>query len=323
MLSNMSGVDASNSHPIRIVARRTGLTVHVIRVWERRYGAVTPLRTCGGRRVYTEGDVERLILLRQASLAGHGIGSLARLPTARIAALLSSDPEVESPATVPVCHDFLDCCTRAVQGLDAMDLEANLQRARMMFGLTEWVDRLVVPLMHRVGDMWQEGVLRPAHEHLASAVVRTFLEQRDRPNRGSTSAPGLVVTTPSGQLHEIGALIVAAMASMSGWQVTYLGANLPAEEIALAARLRGAQAVALSIVYPSDDPLLVGEIERLRGLLGDRPVVVGGSSAAVYRDGLERIGVRVLSDLRQLREVLNSLLPLPTPGALPPTGLLG
>lgn len=313
-------MDSSNAHPIRVVARRTGLSVHVIRVWERRYGAVVPLRTCTGRRLYTDSDIERLTLLKQAAAAGHGIGSLARHPTARIAALVNAAEDVQ-PASVPLCRDFVECCAHAIEQFDVETLQSTLRRARMMFGQTEWIERLVVPLLHHVGDLWHQGVLRPAQEHLASAVVRAFLEPRDR--SVSSSAPGLVVATPSGQLHEIGAMMVAATASMVGWNVIYLGSNLPAEDIALASRQRGATAVALSIVYPSDDSRLVPEIATLRRLLGDLPVVAGGRAAADYRAGLERLGVRVLGDLRPLRQWLDSWRVPPPPEPLPGMTPLG
>ena len=75
------------------------------------------------------------------------------------------------------------------------------------------------------------------------------------------NAPVLVVATPSGQLHELGALLVGAAAANLGWHVTYLGASLPAAEIAGAALQNRARAVALSLVYPEDDPTLEDELD--------------------------------------------------------------
>ena len=68
------------NYPIQVVVRETGLTAHVLRVWERRYRAVVPQRTDTQRRVYSDEDVERLKLLRQLTLMGHPIGSVANLP---------------------------------------------------------------------------------------------------------------------------------------------------------------------------------------------------------------------------------------------------
>jgi methylmalonyl-CoA mutase cobalamin-binding subunit len=117
--------------------------------------------------------------------------------------------------------------------------------------------------------------------------------------------PLLIVTTPPGQLHEFGALMAAATAVENGWEVVYLGPNLPAEEIAAAARQRGADAVALSIIYPSGDPRLRREMHRLRQFLGpDIPILVGGRAAAAYRETLSEIRAVHLADLDALHEQL-------------------
>ena len=64
-------------HPIRVVARLTGLTTHVIRAWERRYGAVKPVRTDAGARLYDDAAVERLQLLKALVDTGEAISAAA------------------------------------------------------------------------------------------------------------------------------------------------------------------------------------------------------------------------------------------------------
>jgi len=64
------------TYALGAVCRITGLSPHVVRVWERRYGAIAPLRTPKGTRRYRPADVERLQLLRAGVEAGHRIGSL-------------------------------------------------------------------------------------------------------------------------------------------------------------------------------------------------------------------------------------------------------
>ena len=63
-----------------MVAQRTGLSTHVLRAWERRYGVVTPTRTEGGQRLYSDADIERLILLQTLTAGGGAISQLAQLP---------------------------------------------------------------------------------------------------------------------------------------------------------------------------------------------------------------------------------------------------
>ncbi|MDQ6624254.1 MAG: MerR family transcriptional regulator, partial [Verrucomicrobiota bacterium] len=73
---------------ITFVARQTGLSIHAIRVWEKRYGAVRPVRAANNRRLYTEEDVERLRLLHEATLAGHAISQVANASIAELASLV-------------------------------------------------------------------------------------------------------------------------------------------------------------------------------------------------------------------------------------------
>jgi methanogenic corrinoid protein MtbC1 len=118
----------------------------------------------------------------------------------------------------------------------------------------------------------------------------------------------LVVATPAGQVHELGALSVGAMAANLGWQVTYLGASLPAAEIAGATKQNQARAVALSLVYPEDDPALAGELTRLRELLPPEVVLLtGGRAMPAYLDVIRKIGAVQTKDLADLGATLDDL----------------
>ena len=174
-------------HPIRVVARRTGLTSHVIRVWEKRYGAVLPMRTPTNRRLYSDSDVERLQLLHRAILAGHSIGQIAQLPNERLQALVAADemsastlPRTTSSRSVDSSpQSMLDACLEAVERLDAAALEELLTQATVALSQPVLIEQVIVPLMYRIGDRWHEGTLRVAHEHLASAVVRTAIRESE------------------------------------------------------------------------------------------------------------------------------------------------
>ena len=90
--------------------------------------------------------------------------------------------------------------------------------------------------------------------------------------------------------------------------MTFLGTNLPAEELAAAARQTAARAIALSLVYPGDDPHLERELVRLRRLLGDEVhIIVGGRSIAAYAAVLRSVSARTVSEIREFRTVLRDL----------------
>ena len=172
------------------------------------------------------------------------------------------------------------------------------------------LQRVAAPLAQAIGSLWRKGSITAAHEHFASALLRTYLAQAARPFAAGANEPVLAVATPAGQLHELGALLAAAMAANLGWHVTYLGAGLPAPEIAGAVRQNQARAVAISLVYPPDDPQMEGELTRLRDLLPPEVrLIVGGHAMPAYREALEKIAAIQAKDLTHLCLILDELRP--------------
>lgn len=305
-------------YSIRVVAKRTGLSPHVIRMWEKRYQAVTPQRTETNRRVYSESDIERLYLLHKATEAGHAIRHVANLPIEKLREIVITDAGSASlmPATAtsiapaPAAADaepstFFDACLTAIDQFDAPALERTLLRASVALSQPALIDQVIAPLMQEIGARWQQGELRVAQEHLASGIIRTFLGGMRTGSPASAFAPHALVATPAGQMHEIGALMAAVTAISEGWQVTYLGPNLPAAEIALAAERKQARLVLLSLIFPTDDPYLADELIKLRELLPEGArIIAGGRAAGAYRDVLQQIEAIVLDDFRRLRKHL-------------------
>jgi methanogenic corrinoid protein MtbC1 len=300
-------------YPIQMTARLTGLSPYVLRIWEQRYRAVEPRRTPGNQRVYSRREIERLSLLRDVTQAGHSIGQVAQLPTDKLVKLVPGSSSIEhrpasagtgTPSTAP----FLDECVDAIRSLDARGLDRALKGAETALGALGLLHRVVAPLTQALGDLWRQGTLTAAHEHFASAALRVFLGHAAKPFGAMDRAPVLVVATPAGQVHELGALCVGAIAANMGWQVTYLGASLPAAEIAGAARQQRARAVALSLVYPEEDPGLEDELAKLRELLpADVKVLAGGRAMAAYGDVLKEIGAIPVANLTQLGSVLDEI----------------
>jgi methanogenic corrinoid protein MtbC1 len=288
----------------------------VIRAWERRYSAVEPQRSGTNRRLYSDDDVERLLLLGQVTRAGRRIGDVAGLPLEELRKMVEEDRQaagkIAPPSSVrtrtkPVKR-HLEACMDAIERLDAVALDSTLSNAAVDLSVPVLMEQLLMPLMEAIGKSWQDGMLRVAHEHLATALVRSFIGALRDVGIPPEGSPEMIIATPSGTHHEIGALMVSVLAASDGWKVTYLGPDLPAEDIAAAARSRGAKVVALSIVYPVDDPQLGRELKRLGKQLGeDVTLFVGGASANGYRKALDEIGARVTVDVSVLREELQEL----------------
>lgn len=308
--------DDSAQYLISTVSKRSGVKSDLVRAWERRYQAVTPTRTTGGHRVYTDLDIARLKLLNQATTAGHSISQIAQLSLDELKKLLNNETG-ENKATLPtisasdrayLAEDYIEKCYAAVLAFDAKTLEAHFEHALVELGTEAFIEQLLTPLLTMIGERWRTGELRPVHEHMTSAIIRSLTYILRNNNPCAANAPRMVVSTPIGQLHELGALLAAIIAELKGWQVTYLGANLPAEEIAAAVNFTQALAVTISISFCSDDLVVPKELRRLKKLLGAHvALIVGGRAASHYKAVLDEVGVLNIQNYDHFRQALDAL----------------
>jgi MerR family transcriptional regulator, light-induced transcriptional regulator len=306
-----SEMDAAAWYPIGAVARKTGLSVHTLRAWERRYGVVTPQRSAGGTRLYSNADVTRLRLLRRATEAGHPIGQVAPLPAESLRELLREELQAEPMPrpfqTLPPREGsatLVEEIMRAVEVMDGPRIHALLMQAVVALPVERVLQGVIVPVLRQVGDRWAAGAICPANEHLLSVNVRRVLAWLTESVPVPEGAPALLVTTPAGHWHELGAQIAGVIAAEAGWRVIFLGSNLPADAIARAVRTTEAGAVLLGATMV-DEEVLFRELEELRQHLpAGIPVYIGGRGAEPYEHRLEEQGVTYMPSFEALSEAL-------------------
>ncbi len=298
-------------HPIRVVAERTGLSPTLLRAWERRYAVVEPERSDGGQRLYSDEQVDRLLLLRRSVDAGRSIGTIADRSTSELQRMLDEDREArvareraDRPAAGAV---DLSAAIEAVRAMDASGLDRELRRLTVTLGAERFLDDALAPLLGSIGDEWRAGNLRPAQEHVASAVVRQILGWLLERSR-SDSDRRVVIGMLSGENHDLGGLLAATSAALAEWEVLFLGEDLPPSEIAAAARAMPASVVGLSIVSPLSWDGIPGQLEELLELLEPTTsVVLGGAFGAELRDLIDHPRVTAVGDLASFRTLLREM----------------
>lgn len=267
----------SLQYPIRAVAQMTGLSLDTLRAWERRYSAVRPRRGERGR-VYTDAEVTRLRRLGDLVARGHAIGSIAHLDATDLTRLLekSATHPVKTPESMPLAR--LDDITAALDEYDLAAIEQALNRFAAVLPPRELIFAVVLPLLREVGDRWQAGTLRPAQEHLVSAIVRSVLGGLLRALRRTDAAPRVVFATPSGERHELGLLCAAVLAAADGFGVVYLGSDLPAADIWHAAARAQARIVVVGLTTPG--AVARAELRALAKTPEGVALGIGGPAAA-------------------------------------------
>ena len=267
----MPAAARDRTYEIHEVAELTGLAPSRLRAWERRYEVVRPRRMHNGYRVYTADQVALLRAYARLIEAGERIGDLAARPREDVLARAAG---TRSPDGSP--HAAL---MEAVRALDRERLEGLVAQQLALRGLRAFAGDIVVPLARSVGDLWADGGLPIASEHLASEVILHALKGGLRMIRGGGAR--VVSGCLPGERHEWGLLATLAMLQEDGWRIHYLGPDLPVSELAKAAWKLSARAVALS----GSDPAVVRDaLPALAALPGKLPP---GSAAAIGGGGVE------------------------------------
>lgn len=279
---------AATGYPIRAVSKLTGLPLDTLRAWERRYRAVQPRRSERGR-LYGESDVRRLVVLRDLVAQGYAIGQVARLNDRQLRALIERQLEagrvpgpgskgrIQGRPRVEQVQSVLD----AVLRFDYAAADRELGRLATVLSPRDVIHRVALPLMRTVGEQCHAGKVSIAQEHLASALVRNLLGGLMRLYSPEQPTVRLMFTTPAGEQHEFGILAAGMLAAGGGLGVIYLGPNLPANEIATAARRAGPDVLVLGISGTDAMPRLLSEVRHVAQKLPTRTELwLGGKEAA-------------------------------------------
>jgi DNA-binding transcriptional MerR regulator len=294
-------VSITPKYLIGAVTKLTGLSIDVVRVWERRYGAVRPARSGGGTRLYSDADVLRLKRLRRAVENGYGIGQAARLSESELAELIAdAQPLLDGADPYRAVRDrFIE----AVKNMDVIGADQELARAATVFPARDLVKKIVAPILDEVNERRARKELSVAYERIASGLVRVMLSSLIRLYRPSGNLDTLVLATPAGEFQEVHLLLAALLAAVHGWRVVYLGADLPAGEIALAVRVTRARVLALSLATEHDG--IDEELEAISNLASaSTRVWISGAGAGRHRKLIDHANWILVRDLEELDDRL-------------------
>ena len=237
------------SYPISAVAKLTGIPLDTLRAWERRYRTVVPKRVARGR-LYSEEQIEKLLLLRRAVEQGHAIGQVAGLGDRQLRELLgkSSAFAEGSAAKATDPQEILMPVLRALDRFDyaATDREIN-RLAAAMASPRDFVHQAALPLMRTIGERWHDGKCSIAQEHMLTNLLSALLASLVRTYSPSNPPARALLATPRNERHAFPNLAAAMLTAVGGLGVIYLGTDLPAADIVLAARKSNADVLLLSL----------------------------------------------------------------------------
>jgi len=296
-MANDDAVSVTPKYLIGRVTKLTGLSIDVVRVWERRYGAVRPARSDGGTRLYSDADIRRLRRLRQAVDGGHSIGQAARLSESELDELIAdAQPSIEAADPYRAVRErFIE----AVQTMDVVGADQELARAATLFPARELVKRIAAPIADELCERRTQKDFSVAHERLALGLLRSMLGSLFRLYPPAGIADTIVLAAPAGERNEFSLWLASLLAAAHGWRVVCLGADIPAAEIALAVRLTNARVLALNLAsghYGTGDELAI--VSRLVPF--STRIWIAGAEARRHEELISRANWILVADLEEL-----------------------
>jgi DNA-binding transcriptional MerR regulator len=225
---------------IGALSKRAGVSEHVLRAWETRYGLLSPTRSAGGYRLYSESDVRRVQRMRAFLAQGLSAAEAARAVLAERSTLAADPVSVRKAEAGGVAN------LRAA--LDELDERAAHHVLDELFGaltIEAVIRDVLIPYLHELGDRWGRGEVSVGQEHFASNLIRSRLAGL-APGWGGGQGPRALLACPPGELHDIALLSFGLVLRRSGWRVIYLGADSPMADVEHAATVLGPELVMLS-----------------------------------------------------------------------------
>jgi DNA-binding transcriptional MerR regulator len=302
-----------NAHRIQRVAKLTGLSRDVIRVWERRFGLLKPTRGANRYRNYSDEDVELLRYLKEQLDAGSSIGVLSKLGRGELLARArASTPRVSfvDNAFSRLLRELLS----TLSPLDRVTFEKRLNGAVAVVPFEEALHGILLPLQEQVGQLWHDGSLNVAIEHYVTRQIQQKIFSAMNQLPVAEFGAKVVVACPPDEEHDIAALAVAYRCRVRGCRVYYLGAKVPVASLTnLCGKIQPGLTI-LSFPLALSEPMATELVQSLAQEVGPvSDLAAGGHGALAMLDLFTKFNIEVLKDFAELDRKLDRLMRSPQP----------
>lgn len=227
---------------LKAVMQQTGLKADTLRAWERRYGLPSPERSSGGHRLYSQRDVDtiRWLIARQREgltisravelweqlQAGDRDPLRARTPVAVPTEPVPA-PQPTAGTVARLRQQWIDACL----AYDERRAEELLNQAFTLYSPETVALELLQRGIAEVGEGWYRGEVTVQQEHFCSSLAVRRLEALVMATPAPIRPGRILAACPPGEQHIIGLLLLTLLLRRRGWEVVYLGANVPLEQL--------------------------------------------------------------------------------------------
>jgi len=219
------------TYSISRLEQLSGVKAHTIRIWEQRYKIFTPKRSAGNVRYYDDDQLKKLLNIVSLSNTGMKVSELCRLSGKDLNKLLEQQVQLTKSENAQYEY-FISQLIISGLNYNETDFEKAFSASLLRFGLRNCYEKIIYPMMVRIGLMWGKDEFCPAQEHFLSNLLRQKLNTAiDALPMASEQKPAWILFLPEDEFHDIGLLFSFYLLRMHGHRVIYLGNNVPFESL--------------------------------------------------------------------------------------------
>ncbi|MBV8390882.1 MAG: MerR family transcriptional regulator [Mucilaginibacter sp.] len=205
----------------------SGVSTHNIRIWERRYNALQPLRTSGNTRFYDDEQLKRLLNIAGLHNSGYKISTACAMGKDEIESVLQR--EIDMTIVPEKRYEYY--IAQIISNSLAYHEQKVMQLITQSFlqnGILETYKFVLYPLLVRVGLLWRNDTVCPSQEHFLSSIIRQKLYAViDGFETRATAESNWLLFLPEDEDHDIGLLLASYLLRSAGNKVIYLGPKVP------------------------------------------------------------------------------------------------
>lgn len=215
-------------YSIKDLENFTKIKAHTLRIWEQRYALLSPERTDTNIRYYSDKDLKKILninLLYQNGLKISKIAKLSEKEIFREAAKILLEDEVSG-------RDEINSFVENILALNEAGIQESLKRITQKIGMERLYTEVLIPLLEKVGTLWQVDAISVSHEHFLSNILREFLITNISGVENARVAKGKVVLfLPEHEKHELSLLFYYFLLKKKGYDCFYLGQSVPMKDL--------------------------------------------------------------------------------------------
>lgn len=286
-----------SQYSIKDLENLTKIKAHTIRIWEQRYGLLKPQRTATNIRFYLDADLKKLLNVNLLYTNGFKISKISKL---------SEDEIIEEAKAIMFREAPLDAADVDAAIISIMDMNSSavidlFEEHYQNGGLANMYQNLIIPLLGRVGELWQLNTISVGHEHFFSNLLRQFVLAKTYALGTDTTKGTALLFLHENEEHELSLLIYNYLFRSAGWKTCYLGQSVPHEGLEIAYRQINPDITITSFIKQIPETKFQSILNKVLNLVPHKQLLTSGSIVLNYKSSVPN-GVQIIENFEDLKK---------------------